>query len=540
MGSQPGLSKLEPGLFPKIIPLSGTTSDLPDDIQHQTVRRIALVSILFGVAGLIGTVGLSLAPPVALGTRFGIGRPVPIIALATTVSLVVAFITWRAFLSVRHRITLGLIYFVVLSLFISLFRHWIPYSEDDLLRGPSPMMTLTIFIASMVPVRPRIMLFTGLCLGAMDPAGLLCTVLLGNPMPRPGFLIWLFSSAFSGAAVGYLISRVLYGLGTKVKEARLLGSYKLERRLGQGGMGEVWLARHKMLARPAAVKLIRREMLGGSNDNATSTTLQRFAREAQATAALSSPHTIQVYDFGTDRDGAFFYVMELLDGMDLKSLVEQSGPLPGPRVAYLLRQVCLSLMEAHAVGLIHRDIKPANIYVCRKGLEYDYVKVLDFGLVRELDQKTSSKLTREGVTTGTPSFMAPEVATCEHDLDARADIYALGCVAYWLLTGLDVFEGNTPLQVAVKHVNQPPVPPSERARVDVPEALEQLIMRCLEKSPEQRPHSMGAVLEHLDEHDLSLSWSSEVAEAWWHANAAQVEPSSDCSTVQELADTVPV
>ncbi len=215
--------------------------------------------------------------------------------------------------------------------------------------------------------------------------------------------------------------------------------------------------------------------------------MRRFEREAHATAALSSPHTIKVFDFGLTDDGAFYYVMELLAGRDLESLVREFGPVPADRAVFLLRQVCHSLADAHARGLVHRDIKPANIYVCRMGLEYDFVKVLDFGLVkvRHRSGDTQTLATIEHGTTGTPAYMAPEIILGENDVDRRADVYALGCVAYYLLTGQLVFEADTPMKMFMQHVQATPLPPSQRTELPIPPALDDLVMSCLEKDPEQ-------------------------------------------------------
>ncbi len=241
-----------------------------------------------------------------------------------------------------------------------------------------------------------------------------------------------------------------------------LGSYEVLSLLGAGGMGQVWRAKHLMLDRPAAVKLIRPESLGPEAGVQAETLLRRFEREAKATSALRSPHTVQIYDFGTTEDGTFYYAMELLEGRDLKSLVEQHGPLPAERVIYILRQVCESLAEAHRNGLIHRDIKPANIFLAEVAFKYDFVKVLDFGLVKQTPGTgwKGSRLTIEGAVAGTPAFMAPELIKGSSKIDERVDIYSLGCVAYGLLTGQLVFEGNTPLQIIAAHLEQQPVLPS--------------------------------------------------------------------------------
>jgi serine/threonine-protein kinase len=286
--------------------------------------------------------------------------------------------------------------------------------------------------------------------------------------------------------------------------------------MGKGGKGEVWRARHRLLVRPAAVKLIRRDALRGLTTTTPDRVLRRFAREAQATAQLECPHSIQLYDFGTTRDGSFFYVMELLNGLDLETLVERFGPQPAERCVYLLRQACHSLEEAHSRGLLHRDIKPANIFCCRYGIELDWVKVLDFGLVYgEGDTVSQTKLTAEGTVTGTPAFMAPEALMGDAALDARTDLYALGCVAYWLISGRMVFEAPSPMKLALMHVDKPPVPPSQVTELPVPPDLDRLILDLLAKRPADRPASAAYVSARLEAIRLDSPWTQERARAWW-------------------------
>jgi serine/threonine-protein kinase len=280
-------------------------------------------------------------------------------------------------------------------------------------------------------------------------------------------------------------------------------------------MGEVWRGRHGLLAREAAIKLVRPELLGASGDVEAQEMLLRFEREAQATAALTSPHTIRVFDFGVTADQTFYYVMELLEGRDLESLVRQSGPVPVERAVFLLRQASLSLAEAHARGLVHRDITPANIYVCRMGLEYDFVKVLDFGLVTSSDRSMEQTLlTGVHTTAGTPAFMAPEIIL-EGEVDERADIYALGCVAYYLLTGQHVFEADTPMKMFVQHLNTPPVPPSLRTELPIPPEIDRLVLACLEKDPNLRPQNASELLRLLEASRTGKSWGQDSAKAWW-------------------------
>jgi len=320
----------------------------------------------------------------------------------------------------------------------------------------------------------------------------------------------------SSSALAVVLCHLVW---TAQQQTRRIGSYQLEALLGRGGMGEVWRARHHLLARRAAIKLIRPE--AGSSRSARKIGVDRFQREAQATALLRSPHTIALYDFGISEQGDFFYVMELLEGYDAQTLVERFGPQPAGRVLHLLEQVCDSLSEAHAAGLVHRDIKPSNIYVCRLGLQHDFVKVLDFGMVkiRHAESEGKTLLTGEHAT-GTPAYMAPEMIMGTADIDGRADIYALGCVAYYLLTGQLVFEADSAMKMLVRHVQDAPVPPSTRTELAVPAALDDLVLRCLEKDPAGRPKDVGELLELVrDCAGRSESWTRALARAWWEVHA---------------------
>jgi DNA-binding NtrC family response regulator len=292
-----------------------------------------------------------------------------------------------------------------------------------------------------------------------------------------------------------------------------VGSYRLIEPLGSGGMGEVWRAKHRLLARPAAVKLIRHDAPTGI---AREQLVRRFEREAQVTAALRSPHTVQLYDFGVDDIGSFYYVMELLEGVDLHHMVKQFGPQPAERVVMLLRQACLSLAEAHEHGLVHRDIKPANLFVTRLGHEYDYVKVLDFGIVKDLPaREETTLLSAQGLLPGTPAFMAPELVFTEARIDGRADLYSLACTAYWVLTGLLVFEASTAAQMIVHHAQTRPLPPSQVSELPIPKQLEAILMTCLEKDPGKRLSSALELDARLAEVPDKNPWTTERARAWW-------------------------
>jgi serine/threonine-protein kinase len=316
--------------------------------------------------------------------------------------------------------------------------------------------------------------------------------------------------------VAVVISHVMTRLGQQVGREREMGSYRLGELLGRGGMGEVYKATHRMLARPAAIKLIQPEVFAAGNGATAQLAVARFRREAEAAAKLRSPHTVELYDFGVTEDGgALYLVMEFLEGMDLESLVRSEGPLPQERVIHILRQVCESLEEAHASGLVHRDIKPANIHVGRVGLRHDFVKVLDFGLVKSITGPggEDSMATAAGLTPGTPAYMAPEMALGEA-VDGRADLYALGCVAYFLLTGQLVFEAASGFQLIAKHMQEVPVPPSRRTELEVSPALEAVVLACLEKRPEDRPQSATEFDRLLAEIEIE-PWSEEEASRWW-------------------------
>ncbi len=341
-----------------------------------------------------------------------------------------------------------------------------------------------------------------------------------------------FVPVYVTAIVTAVLSTNFYALGRRLESARQIGSYKLTNLIGKGGMGEVWRAEHRMLSRCSAIKLVRPEVVGAgtAGSNSPQTAVMRFEREAQATAALRSPHSVEIYDFGVTQDGRFYYVMELLDGMDLDSMVRRFGPLPASRVIYFLLQVCDSLSEAHELGLIHRDIKPKNIFVCRLGRNFDFVKVLDFGLVKNVSTSRDQSLTQDGTTTGTPAYLAPEAARGSKDIDARSDIYSLGCVAYWLLTGQTVFEGATAVATILKHVTEAPMRPSERTENEVPEDLEKVILRCLAKEPDERPQSADELSQLLTQCQGAHSWRRKEARAWWkmHLPSSLAPQTSTC------------
>jgi serine/threonine-protein kinase len=281
-------------------------------------------------------------------------------------------------------------------------------------------------------------------------------------------------------------------------------------KLGEGGMGEVWRAKHQLLARPCAVKLIRTELLGEARRDST---IERFRREARIIAQLTSQNTVKLYDFGVSETGSMYFVMELLDGMDLFSLVERHGPMPAERVVDVLRQACRSLGEAHRAGMLHRDIKPHNLFLCRLGLDFDVVKVLDFGLAKSV-RGEDSNLTADGSLTGTPAYMPPE-RVLGNDGEERSDLYALGCVAYWMLTGQQVFHGE-PMAVMLQHVRTAPKAPSAISPSPIPAELDRIVLACLEKDPATRPSSAVELWRLLGEVPIANPWTQDRAATWWN------------------------
>ena len=351
--------------------------------------------------------------------------------------------------------------------------------------------------------------------GSMAGTVLVMNLIFGlcdETIPRPYLFSYLAEMAtWLFMAVGYSIygSHKISVLRQEAVEARKLGQYQLKHLLGAGGMGEVYLAEHVLLKQPCAVKLIRPERVRDWSS------VLRFEREVQATARLKHPNTVQIYDYGHAADGTFYYAMEYLPGLDLHKLVKRTGPLPPGRAVHLLRQVCAALREAHGVGLIHRDIKPSNIIVCERGGIPDVAKLLDFGLVQAIDSDSQTqKLTQEGTLAGTPDYMSPEQASGRHPLDARSDIYSLGAVAYFLLTGRPPFQRNNAIQVILDHLHEP-VRRLTELRPELPADLEAVVLQCLEKDPARRfadAQSLDRALAHCA---ADGQWTEGDARQWW-------------------------
>jgi serine/threonine protein kinase len=317
--------------------------------------------------------------------------------------------------------------------------------------------------------------------------------------------------------------RQLARLRQEVIEARRLGQYTLGDKIGEGGMGEVYLANHALLRRPAAIKLLRE---GEVNETA----MRRFEREVQLTSELTDPNTIAIFDYGRTPEGLFYYVMEYLEGLSLNALVDRYGPQPSERVVHILKQVCKSLEEAHAHGLVHRDIKPANIILCERGTTPDFVKVLDFGLVKDLSAQDG---TVEDVVAGTPAYLSPEAVNDPDTIGPASDLYAVGALGYFLVTGQEVFERKSLVGLLRAQLLDRPVPPHERMGAPVPERLEKLIMDCLDKEPRNRPRSARDLRKALDTIELPHPWTENEAGIWWanHRQQASVAEAPAEATV---------
>jgi len=292
--------------------------------------------------------------------------------------------------------------------------------------------------------------------------------------------------------------------------ARQFRQYRLKEKLGDGGMGEVYRAEHMLLKRPCVIKLIKEDK------RTDATAIARFEREVQSTAKLTHWNSVEIFDYGHTEDGVFYYVMEYLPGMSLEELVKQHGPLPPERAVHILRQTCGALREAHHLGLVHRDLKPGNIFAAKLGGFYDVAKLLDFGLVRQAsaEQAQSLSLTQEGSFGGSPLYMPPEQVVDYSEVDGRADIYAMGAVAYFLLTGTPPFDGRNPIEVIVAHANKPVTPPSKIVPT-IPADLERVVLRCLEKQPADRFQNVESLERALAACECADKWTEEKAEQWW-------------------------
>ncbi len=400
---------------------------------------------------------------------------------------------------------------------------------------PAITATILIFLGRAILV-PSTAKRTAALAGAMTVIlSIASAIVFKRHLPPPVASTWPMGGVYSAmwcvtaGILGVVASAVLYKLQARARIADELGQYRLEEKIGEGGMGVVYRASHALLRRPTAVKLLPRDRAGEH-------TIARFEKEVQLTSRLTHPNTIAIYDFGRTPDGVFYYAMEYVDGLDLEDLVRRDGPMPASRVVHVLTQVCGALDEAHAVGLIHRDIKPANILLCERARAADVVKVVDFGLVKEIEgANADARVSALNTIVGTPLYLSPEAILTPGDLDARSDLYAVGCVAYFLLTGAPPFGGTTALEVFAKHMHGEPEPPSRRC--SVPAALEALILECLAKDRERRPDSARTLRKRLDACGLD-PWTDDDARGWWSERGTALRESR--ATVSPSNETLAV
>ncbi|MDL2717607.1 MAG: serine/threonine-protein kinase [Acidobacteriota bacterium] len=485
---------------------------LPPDLLAAGVRRLGYVALLTASVSIVFSVVLRLVamqagqPPYAGIVLFGE-------VAAVVASLGTFALTRRAGLDPAEVLDRALVFEVAMGFLFAIIYHSVPAAAGVLPKGWSSVAVWLMAFPLLVPSTRGKTTIATFATALMDPLGLLVSVSLGQqPAPGAAAAIAMFLPTAVACVIALVGSRIVYRLTAEAGRAEELGSYRLVSLLGQGGMGEVWRAEHRMLARDAAIKLVR-----GGSDLSGRELMARFEREAKVTAGLRSPHTVQLYDFGRSDDGAFYIVMELLEGFPLDEILRRFGPLAPGRVVHVMTQVCHSLAEAHAAGLVHRDIKPGNIFLGRYGGDPDFVKVLDFGLVKTLSA-AGADLTETGILAGTPGYMPPEMAL-GRAVDGRTDLYALGAVGYTLLTGLAVFERATALETIHDHASTIPIPPSRRVATPIPPGLERVLLDCLAKEPGERPQSARALAARLAEIDLPEPWNREEAERWWNRNA---------------------
>ncbi len=513
---------------------SPVSTQLPPALLEKAAVRLSWITILCAVSTAI-FFGLEQLLQPELNTMAGLA--------SVRLSLLGVFFMAGALFTIQRNgwtkketlLNLGMFFQVYVAFAIAMLETSRPWT-DEVVLGHSALAIWLSICGLLLPNTPMKAGLSAILAASMWPAAYYFNLWLYgfDPLPLNRLAVWLFPNYVMAIWMFILNKRIFEMQITQVK-AEELGSYQLDYLIGRGGMGEVWRARHKMLARDAAIKLIRADVLAGVNARQENIMRKRFEREARATASLRSPHTVALFDFGHTKDNTFYYVMELLDGIDLQSLVERYGPLHPGRVVNILIQVAESLEEAHRAGLVHRDIKPRNLFLAKMGMQYDFSKVLDFGLVKTNMVQDASMMTLDGVATGTPAYLPPEIALGESKIDGRADLYSLGCVAHYLLTGQLVFSELTPTALALAHVQKPVVPLSERTELPIPPALEMVVVQLLEKKPENRPRSAQELQRRLRAIAREIpAFTQDDAAVWWQTNlpetAARIQPRLEDST----------
>ena len=487
------------------------TKDTQTLLRFRLRAAVCILLIGFGAFLVRHVVGGLTGEPVS-PVLLGFHLLVVLVLSSSTAAL------WRhSNLSIKMLRIAELVVFGLPAGFFLMLQHRV--TLEDAGRGvmPPPLHFWLLLIFTYGMFIPNTWRRAGLVIGAMAlaPALLAAGMTLAYPqvadvMTAVGILQHVLV-LFIAAVASVVGTNLINALRREVFEAKRLGQYRLLKLLGAGAMGEVYLAEHRMLKRPCAIKLIHPAQAGNPR------VLARFEREVRMTARLSHWNTVEIFDYGSTDDGTFFYVMEYLPGLSLEQLLDRHGPLPAERVVHVLRQTCQALREAHQVGLIHRDIKPGNIFAAQRGGVYDVVKLLDFGLVKPVGESPSARLSQEGGISGTPLFMSPEQVRGRGDLDARSDIYSLGAVAYALLTGRPPFDGSNPMDVMIAHVRDEVECPSQH-QADVPTDLERVILKCLAKSPEDRFQDVDSLEQALAECAAADQWTSWHAAIWWREN----------------------
>jgi serine/threonine protein kinase len=515
--------------------IPGGSDRLPQGMVEDAARRLGWLAVVVAIIIPLVQLFQRVAQPSLTAILDTDGNRLSTLAAELTAIGLFALRRYRVILP-RVLLIVGMVWEVVVAFCISMIETSIPPSPAHPTLGISSIAPWVIAVGVFIPNRPVWTLVTALAAATTWPiAYLINSTVHDFPPAHLGQLSsWPFFN-YLFAVLAYLISRRMYGITVAAQTALELGSYRLVAPIGEGGMGEVWKASHQMLARSAAIKLIR--MQGdGSSARQADLSAKRFQREANVIASLQSPHTVYLYDFGVAKDGRFYYVMELLDGISLQTLVSTFGPQPAGRVLPILIAIAESLEEAHRQGLIHRDLKPSNAMVCKVGLRHDFVKVLDFGLAKFISgDDLTTQLTMEGTAAGTPGYIAPEVAMGESAIDGRADVYALGCIGYFLLTGTLVFNDPNPMSMALKHVQAVPDPPSSRTELPIPSDLERIVLHCLAKRPDDRPASAAALAEALAGCSTP-HWTSADVDAWWQRH---LPPTSSLRSFAQLSPRTP-
>jgi serine/threonine-protein kinase len=485
---------------------------MPRELALVAAERVGLVGLLYSAAYLAFELVFSLSRGSEVTPLLNYFRRNAVVGILMGLAVWWLSRRWRD--TPGRVVQVGLVFEVVASLHISMAETTIPFQQSLLVRGHSSVAFFISVFALVAPVRYGLALTASLLAAAMTPLGIAINMWRrGNPNPPLGVWVMWSAAPFLMAVLCTWIAKWIYQMGQELEQVKNLGSYQLIEQVGQGGMGEVWRAKHRYLAREAAVKLI------GAKGKDAEETRKRFEREAQAIARLESPHTVSIFDYGVTPEGQLYFAMELIRGMNLDQLVKRFGPLPNERVRHIWLGVLRSLEEAHAGGLVHRDIKPSNVLLARMGLEHDWVKVVDFGLVKMAAEEGATQITMDQQTLGTPAFMAPELAEGDEErIDGRADLYSSACVAYWLLTGRNVFSGPTAMATLLKHLNEAPEPPSQVTEMPVDGELERLVMWCLAKKPGERPSGAKELREALEAMPVKEDWGSRQAEDWWKTN----------------------